>query len=343
MSAAARTVTRATRCSAAALLVVAMLAAALLSAPVWASSNTLQLATDILLTVALACLWNFLAGYGGLVSVGQQAFVGLGGYALFALAADAGVPPLLCVPLAGLLAGLAALPIAGLLFRLQGAYFAISSWVIAEALRLGVSLVTPLGGGSGMSLPARVARSLGAPHARYATVYLAALSLLLAILLLVFLVLRSRAGLALTAIRDNPVAARTHGVDVGRVKLAVYVATACATAMVGALVFLQRLRISPDAAFSVNDWTALVVFMVVIGGIGSFEGPIVGAAVYFLARGALADLGPFYLMALGAIAIAVMLFEPRGIWGYVRGRWQVQLLPLNLRVGPPADSYRRDA
>jgi branched-chain amino acid transport system permease protein len=100
----------------------------------------------------------------------------------------------------------------------------------------------------------------------------------------------------------------------------------------GPLIFLQRLRISPDAAFSVNDWTALVIFMTVIGGIGSIEGPILGTLLYFLLRGALADLGSFYFLTLGAVAIAVMLASPRGLWGLIAARTGWQLLPLQRRL-----------
>lgn len=333
MSAEARTVTRSSGSTRAASALLAALLIVLASAPAWASTDTLRLLIDIFLYVALACLWNFLAGYAGLVSVGQQAFVGLGGYGLFALSMYAGVPPLLCVPFVGLIAAVAAIPLAGLLFRLRGAYFAISSWVVAEVFRLSASLAAPLGSGSGLSLPARIAQSLGrSAHDRFATVYITTLSLLVAVLAVIFLVLRSRMGLALTAIRDNELAARSNGIDVDRTKLIVYVLTAAGVAMTGALTFLQRLRISPDSAFSVTDWTALVVFMVVIGGVGSFEGPILGALVYFVLRESLASFGPFYLMALGGAAILVMLVEPRGLWGYLRARWQLQLLPLNLRV-----------
>ena len=243
------------------------------------------------------------------------------------------MPPLLCVPIMGLVAALASIPIARLLFRLRGAYFAISSWVVAEVFRLSTILITPLGGGSGMSLPARVAQSIGrAPHDRFVAVYIVTLGLLLAILVGIVLVLRSRTGLALTAIRDNELAARGNGVNVDRVKLLVYVVTAFGTAMVGALIFLQKLRISPDAGYSVNDWTALVIFMVVIGGLGSFEGPIVGTLIFFLLRETLSQLGPLYLIVLGAVAIAVMLIEPRGLWGFVRARSRVQIAPLQLLV-----------
>ncbi len=327
-------VSRSSRTTLAASLVAVVALASLASAPLWATSDQLRQLVEIFLYVALACLWNFLAGYAGLVSVGQQAYVGLGGYALFALAAKAGVPPLYSVPLIGLGAAVLSVPIALLLFRLRGAYFAITSWVVAEVYRLTANLIVPLGGGSGMSLPVAAAKTLGrTPHARFVAIYDASLVLLVLTLALIFGALRSRLGLALTAIRDNELAARANGVNVDRTKLIVYVAAAAGTAMIGAVIFLQKLRISPDSGFSVNDWTALVIFMVVIGGIGTFEGPILGALIYFALRDALSQLGPYYLMILGAVAIAVMLIEPRGLWGALRARTGLQFLPLSFIVG----------
>jgi branched-chain amino acid transport system permease protein len=326
-------VSRATASTHVGLALASVAVVALLSVPLWASTDTMRLSIDIFLYVALAAMWNFLAGYAGLMSIGQQAYVGFGGYLFFALTAHAGLDPWVSVLLVGLAAAVLSVPIAGLLFRLRGAYFAIGSWVMAEVFRLSVSLITPLGGGSGMSLPVKVAQAVGSSaQARYESVYWGALCLLLALLLLMVLVLRSRWGLALTAIRDNELAARSNGIDVGRSKLVVYVVTAFGTAMIGALIFLQKLRISPDAAFSVNDWTALVIFMVVIGGLGSFEGPIIGALIYFVLRESLAGLGTYYLMILGAVAIITMLWAPQGLWGLARNRWQLQLLPLRLRV-----------
>jgi branched-chain amino acid transport system permease protein len=102
--------------------------------------------------------------------------------------------------------------------------------------------------------------------------------------------------------------------------------------MVGALIFLQKLRISPDAAFGVTDWTAFVIFIVVIGGIGTIEGPIIGTLVYFLLRELLADLGSIYLLILGALAIIVMLLAPQGIWGFVTKRFGVSLFPIGYRI-----------
>jgi branched-chain amino acid transport system permease protein len=100
---------------------------------------------------------------------------------------------------------------------------------------------------------------------------------------------------------------------------------------------LQKLRISPDTAFSVNDWTAFVIFITVIGGIGRVEGPIIGTIVFFLLRQTLADLGSLYLLMLGAVAIAVMLFAPKGIWGLLVERFGWQLLPLERRLRLAAD------
>jgi branched-chain amino acid transport system permease protein len=305
----------------------------LVAAPFWGGRDDLRLLSEIYAYVALASLWNLLAGYAGLVSVGQQAYVGLGGYVLFASTILAGVHPLVAVPVAGVIGGVVALPVAGLMFRLRGHYFAIGTWVVAEVFRLIASQLSALGGGSGISLPAGIVTGMASSRQmREFLIYWVALALVVVVLGAIVLLLRSRYGLALTAIRDNELAARSNGVDVTRTKLVVYILTAFGTAMVGALIFLQKLRISPDTAFSVNDWTAFVIFITVIGGIGRVEGPIIGTIVFFLLRQTLADLGSLYLLMLGAVAIAVMLFAPKGIWGLIADRFGWQLLPLERRL-----------
>jgi branched-chain amino acid transport system permease protein len=343
MSAAAFQVRFADRRSEISLAAFAALVVALAFAPWWAGRDDLRLLGDVFAYVALASLWNLLAGYAGLVSVGQQAFVGLGGYMLFALTILADVPPLWAIPLAGLIGAAASVPVAALVFRLRGHYFAIGTWVVAEVFRLLASQVSALGGGSGTSLPAAIVVAIAETRAmREFVVYWIALALAAAIIALILLLLRSRYGLALTAIRDNELAARSNGVDVTRVKLVIYVLAACGTAMVGALIFLQKLRISPDAAFSVNDWTAFVIFITVIGGIGRIEGPIVGTIVFFALRQTLADQGPVYLLMLGAVAIAVMLKAPKGIWGMIVDKLDWQIFPLQRRVVfPPSQNPAR--
>jgi branched-chain amino acid transport system permease protein len=325
-------VEHATRSSRIGLVVFAVLLAVLAAAPLWGGRQDLRLLAEIYAYVALASLWNLLAGYAGLVSVGQQAYVGLGAYVLFGLTIVAGVHPLLAIPIAGLLGAVVAIPVAALMFRLRGHYFAIGTWVVAEVFRLLASQISALGGGSGISLPIGIVTSIGSRQEREFIIYWLALAILVAVLVAIFVLLRSRYGLALTAIRDNELAARSNGVDVTRVKLVVYVLTALGTALVGALIFLQKLRISPDTAFSVNDWTAFVIFITVIGGIGRVEGPIIGTIVFFILRQTLADLGSLYLLMLGVVAIAIMLKAPKGIWGLVADRFGWQLLPLERRL-----------
>jgi branched-chain amino acid transport system permease protein len=326
-------VEHASRSSRVGMAIVVAAVIALAAAPWWADRASLRLLSEIYAYVALASLWNLLAGYAGLVSVGQQAYVGLGAYLLFALAMLAGVHPLAAIPVAALATAIIAIPVAALIFRLRGHYFAIGTWVVAEVFRLLASQVAALGGGSGTSLPIPVVLSIAATRQlREFTIYWIALAQVVVILAAIVWLLRSRYGLALTAIRDSELGARSNGIDVARIKYAVYVAVAFGTAMVGALIFLQKIRISPDTAFSVNDWTAFVIFITVIGGIGRIEGPIIGTVVFFLLRQTLADLGAIYLLILGVVAIVVMLKAPKGIWGLIADHFGWQVFPLQRRL-----------
>jgi branched-chain amino acid transport system permease protein len=293
----------------------------------------LGLAVEILTYVTLAQMWNLLAGYAGLVSIGQQAYVGLGGYALFVFAAFLKLNPIVALPLAGIVAGLVAIPTALLVFRLRGPYFAIGTWVVAEVFRLVFAQITVLGGGSGISLPVAVVRGIAAnPGTRDAIIYWATLAVAFVAVAIVYLLLRSRWGLAFTAIRDSEPAAESLGVNNFRIKLAIYIAVAFMTGIAGGVVALQKLRIAPDAAFNVNDWTAFVIFISVIGGVGRIEGPIVGTLVFFVLRAIFAGFGSWYLMLLGGVAVGVMLFAPKGVWGYFADRFHIQLFPVERRV-----------
>ena len=322
-------VEHATRSSRIGVVLIAIALVVLALAPYWGDRQTLRLLAEMFTFIALASLWNLLAGYAGLVSVGQQAFVGLGGYVLFALAMLLDVNPILAIFVAGPIGALVAVPVALLIFRLRGAYFAIGTWVVAEVFRLLASQISALGGGSGVSLPASVVLAMApSRQMREFEMYWLALFLTVATLAAIFLLLRSRHGLALTAIRDNELAAQSTGIGVWGIKFAVYVLTGFGTAMVGAFIFLQKLRISPDTAFSVNDWTAFVIFITVIGGIGRIEGPIIGTIIFFALRQTFAGLGSLYLLMMGAVAIVVMLWAPKGLWGMVVERLGWQILPL---------------
>jgi branched-chain amino acid transport system permease protein len=316
----------------------------LIALPVVAGRALAQDFVFIFYMLTLAQFWNLLAGYAGLVSVGQQTFVGLGGYLLFAFTVRLGLDPLLAILLAGIIAALLAIPTAFVVFRLQGAYFAVGTWVMAEVYRLIFAQAKELGGGTGTSLPPIVTNSIAGidwlrrtldlrtPAARDVLIYWAALAIAAGSALAIYLVLRSRRGLALAAIRDSTVAAQSVGVDIFRAKLWIYVFAAAGTGMTGALIYLQKARISPDAAFSVLDWTAYVIFIVVIGGIGTLEGPIIGVMVFYLMQTYLASFGSWYLILLGVLAIATMLFAPKGIWGHFSQRFGIVLFPVERRI-----------
>lgn len=337
-------VATATRASRGFALVAALIVAALAAAPLWADRGTIQDLFFILTMLVLAQFWNLLAGYGGLISIGQQAFVGLGAYAMFGAVILLGLDPVLSILLGGIAALILAVPTAFFAFRLVGAYFAIGTWVIADMTRLVVSQWQAVGGGTGTSLP-REARAdmMGVESiaalfgmrdaaARDVLAYWLALALAVATLGGIYMLLRSRRGLALAAVRDNTEAAGAVGVDAHRLRWTVFLVAAFGTGIAGALIFLQNGRIAPDAAFSVVEWTAYVIFIVVIGGIGTIEGPILGVLVFFALQSALSQLGAWYLMALGLLAIAVMLVAPRGLWGLIADRTGLQLFPIRRRL-----------
>jgi branched-chain amino acid transport system permease protein len=326
-------VQRTTTSSTVGLALLGLCVLVLFSAPWWADRASLRLVVEFAYYLALAQMWNLLAGYAGMVSVGQQAFVGLGGYMLFMLATRFGIPPLFAVLLSGVLVALLAIPTALIVFRLRGAYFAIGTWVVAEVFRLGLAQMSSLGGGSGQSLPAAIVRQIGNDRdGRETLIYFTALAIAIAAVAVVFFLLRSRQGLALASIRDSEPASGSLGVDTFRTKLMVYVLAAGWTGVVGALIFLQKLRISPDAAFNLQDWTAVVIFIVIIGGIGTLEGPLIGTLIYFVLRGCVAQYGAVYMIILGVVAVVMMLKAPQGVWGLISERLGWQVFPMQRRL-----------
>jgi branched-chain amino acid transport system permease protein len=307
--------------------------AVLISLPWWGDAGTMRLIAEMAYYVALAQLWNLLAGYAGLVSVGQQAYVGVGGYMLFYLTGVWNMNVYLALLLAGPFAGLVAIPVSFAVFRLRGAYFAIGTWVVSEAFALFASLIGVLGAGSGLSLTVPIMQEISPERdVRDTILYLMTLAAALFVVGIVYLLLRSRHGLALTAIRDSEPASASLGVNTFRTKFIIYIATATCTGLIGGLIFLQKLRISPEAGFSINDWTVVVIFMVVIGGIGTIEGPFVGMLIFIVLRELLADYGTYYLILLGVIAILIMLKAPTGVWGWVAQRYNLQLFPVGRRL-----------
>jgi branched-chain amino acid transport system permease protein len=305
--------------------------------PAFAGESSVNRLTQFFSLLILAVGWNLLAGYGGMVSIGQQAFLGLSSYCVLYLSLH-GVLAWWGVPLAIVFAGLVSVPISFLAFRLRGSFFAIGTWVIADVCLLVVAQVETLGGGAGASLS-------DLNNYRPVTVddvtYWVGLAIAVSALVACALVLRSRLGLALVSIRDDERAAEATGVNVARTKRIVYVLSAAICGGAGALLILANLEVQPDSTFSVQ-YSAFMIFMVLVGGIGTFEGPVVGAIFFFLLQQWLAAYGAWYLIILGAVAVAVTLWLPKGIWGTVDPKNRRSLVPLRHRVTRGRDSTSLD-
>ena len=289
----------------------------------------LLLLTQALSMFCLAMLWNLVAGYGNIAVIGQHAFVGIGSYAFYAFAIVMGWSLALVIPAIIGLLFVSGVLFYGLIFKLRAAYLAVGSWVVAETILLTASRLEVFGGGSGLSIPTAYLKSFGrrAPE-RIETIYLYVLILTLIIFFGIWALMRSRFGLALSAIRDNEEAASIAGVNIIFTRAVTFILAAPLIGLVGAIVALQKARISHIASFSMLDWTIYVLFIVVIGGIGSLEGPIIGTVVFFLLRELLQDFGVWYQITLGMLAVTIILYEPKGIWGLVRRKLTKNLLPL---------------
>ena len=282
---------------------------------------------SLFILIILASMWNLLAGYGGMISIGLQAFYGLGGYTLLFLV-NHGVSVWTGIPLAALITGVIAVPVSYLAFRLRGGYFAIGTWVISETIYLIVSQDGSLGGGSGAALTTLSGYD---PAQRQADTYWMALVFLVLAVGGVFLLLRSRLGLGLTAIRDSETAADSLGVRVGLAKRAAFLIAALGCGAAGALTFANTLSIAPGSAFDVT-LTATMIFCVIIGGLGTIEGPVIGAVIYFEIQDHYSADGVWYLVSLGVLAIVMAIRFRQGIWGLISARARLSLFPVGYRA-----------
>ena len=186
---------------------------------------------------------------------------------------------------------------------------------------LGAGKLSAFGGGSGKSIPVHYVMNFGhGVQARYHNVYWASFALAVVAFGATWALMRSRLGVGLTAMRDSEEGAGSIGVNLMKARIMSFLWAAPFLGIAGGIITMQKLRVAPPASFSILDWTVYIIFIVVIGGIGSFEGPIIGTIVFFFLRIYLANLGVWHLIILGSISIAVILIEPKGIWGMVR-RW----------------------
>jgi len=316
----------------------ATLLAVFAAMPTLVSTANTDLLTNVFILLTVSAMWNLLAGYAGMVSIGQQAFIGLGAYSVLVIAMGH-VSPFAAIPLAMLICGALAIPISFVVFRLRGGYFAIATWVVAETARLIISSNRSVGGGTGKKVPGL--SGLGPKAFTYDTYWAA---LVVAVLALggSYVLLRSRLGLQLSAMRDNEIGARSAGVRVDRARRVVFVVAGAGCAGAGALLAVSQLQVQPTSVFSVQ-WSAEMIFACLIGGLGTLEGPLVGTIVFFVLQQNLSSHGAWYLIIFGIAAVLIAIWLPRGLWGSVVQKTRLELLPVGYHVRGLERDARREA
>ncbi len=264
--------------------------------------------------LAIANMWNLLAGYSGLISLCQPAFIGLAGYTLV-IVTWSGFPPYLGVIAGAIVAAVFAILISIPVFRLKGIYFAIGTLVVPEALRMVFYLWRPIGGelyggGAGYMIKGVTGVSL-------TNIYWPALVIGMGSIFLMRSILRSKLGLGLAAIRDNDNTAASSGVDVFKLKLYSFVIGAVVTGLAGSVFYIYQGYIEPASAFNIR-WTMTLILATVIGGISTEEGPVIGAVIVTLMHFLLARYAGISLLLQGIVLVGIMLLAPHGIMGFIR-------------------------
>jgi branched-chain amino acid transport system permease protein len=299
----------------------------LVLAPILISASALDRLTVLFIYIILAAMWNALAGYGGLVSIGQQMFFGLGAFFTIRLA-NAGTSPFLALAISGCCVAITAYVVSTFMIHLKGGEFAIGMWVLSELTHLLVNLDPLIQGETGTSL---ISMNVFNADTRRIAVYMAALAAMLILLGVLYWLLRSKTGAAIQAIRDDAQAASSIGVDVAATKRKLFVLAAFGIGIAGALWLCTAITFQPKTYFGVQ-WTAYMIFMVLVGGIGKFEGAIIGAVLFFLIETWFGSLGVWYLIGLGLAAVIFSLFFPKGIWGAIENRFGITLLPIGYHL-----------
>jgi len=291
--------------------------------PVITSSATLREGLFLLLMfVALASSLNILLGYTGYVSFGHIVFFGLGGYVGFYCLGVLHLPLVLACAAGGTAAGLLALGLGASILRLRGAYFALATLGINEAMRAFVSNFGPFGGPVGMSLDFSIYRDYGGPGQALWLTYFAVLALTVVVIAMSYAVKSSKFGLGLFSIREDEDAAAVMGVRAPRAKTIALVLSAIVPGVIGVLFFFKNGNIEPSDAFSLQSSIEIIV-MVMLGGFGTVLGPVIGAAGYERLRSFLLTSDPFKELQLtiaGFVLLLIILFIPNGVVGWLRAR-----------------------
>lgn len=300
------------------LYVLGLLVLILGTVPVWGDPYLLFFCMLFCLYLALAQMWNLLAGYSGLISLGQQSFVGLGGYVVAVMSNYYGVYIWWSVLLGGVFSALLALFMSLFIFRMKGVYFAIGTWIFSEALLIWFSNWEYTKYGMGLFIKPN-------PNISMTEIFYASFIVGVGSVALVYGILRSKLGLGLMAMRDDDAVSETMGVEVFRSKLYSFLIGAFVTGSTAGILYIFQVFIQPYKAFAI-DWTVKLVFIVIIGGIGTLEGPIVGAFIFVLLSQSLAEYFSVSMLILGAVAISVILIAPKGIMGTLQEKLGFEIL-----------------
>jgi branched-chain amino acid transport system permease protein len=278
----------------------------------------------LLMAVGLASSLNILLGYTGYVSFGHIVFFGLGGYTGFYLLSEQGWPLFAAAIGGGLLSALIALLVGLAVLRLRGAYFALATIGINEAARAFVSNFEPYGGATGMFVNFSAYEKYGGPGPALWTTFTFLWIATLVVLLVSYLVKHSRFGLGLLAIREDEDAAMVMGVNAPKAKTITYVISAFFPGVIGTLYFFKNGNIEPGDAFQLHMSIEMLV-MVMLGGMGTVMGPLVGAVGYQWLRGYLLTSPIFkdlHLAVAGAMLLLIILFVPAGVVGWLRSHFR---------------------
>lgn len=284
------------------------------------SSNTVRILLSMCLYCAMGTMWNLMSGHCGLTSLGQQSFIGLAGYTLAVMTAYYSLPYWMAIIVGAVLAGLLALGLSLVFFRMRGMYFAVATWITAEALKTIFTSWTFVKQGAGMTVKLR-------PYPSTTEIFFLALSLAIAATLVVYFLLRSRTGLGLSAMGNDADAASSVGVNIFKSKLICFVLSGAITGIAGVIFYMNKGSIFPDGGFGI-DWTVSIVFIVIIGGVGTAAGPIVGSIIYVLLYEFLSKYPGWSNVILGIIAIVVIVVMPDGIIGTLQKKFNFEIMSL---------------
>ena len=280
-------------------------------------------AFTLLMFVGLASSLNILLGYTGYVSFGHIVFLGLGGYTGFYFLSVQNLPLLISALLGGLFSALLAGLIGLAVLRLRGAYFALATIGVNEAARAFVSNFEPYGGATGLSVNYSVYQAYGGPGPALWTTFIYLWLTVLITVIISYFVKYSRFGLGLLAIREDEDAAMVMGVKAPRAKTAAYMFSAFFPGVIGTLYFFKNGNVEPGDAFQLHMSIEMLV-MVMLGGMGTVLGPILGAVTYEGLRSYLLTSPIFkdlHLAVAGVFLLLIVLFVPSGAVGWLRERF----------------------